>query len=140
MNIWTQQKKPDKELSKPIIKSPGFKEYLTQQTIEEGLANSVYAYVAWTHHHVDHMLESAVKDLFLTPCKQIIKSHMPIPEVEITTRDLYLFHNQMNYLLFKKCLRKINKIIAYCALIHIPSRVKHGPGYPVLVLKISLIV
>lgn len=78
MNIWTIEKEDGAKTELPVIakainKHPELKISEYQREMEEGFANSVYAYTAWKNHHITHMFESALMSLIYTPLQNCIQ-------------------------------------------------------------------
>jgi hypothetical protein len=137
MNIWTKEVKPSEELKHPITR-PIIKEFLTQQTAEEALANCVFAYIAWRHHGMTHMFESAVDNLFFKPMIDVLELDGPPLSIDITTRDLDYF--KMHIKRFIKCIIEIQKVLHDPVFIESQKEedARYGPADPVMILKISL--
>ena len=137
MNIWTQDpKNTDNSLRSPIEdyepKSTTF-----QTIIEEALANSIYAWIAWSHHKNEHMFSSAIHNQFFVPLQKIMFTYTFPSVVEINTTDLKYF--KMHAKEFKRALKKINEVLINRAHAQPTGMVMYGPVDPVVTVEILVL-
>ncbi|MEO5645962.1 MAG: hypothetical protein ABIO57_02740 [Candidatus Paceibacterota bacterium] len=129
MNIWKEAQK-----SEGIIIS----EY--QCTVEEGLANSVFAYIAYTKHKQAHMFKSSLQNNLVTPFMEAIKEKNgdDVYPAKITIFENDLSRFNMSPQEFLECILCIKNIVQDSLIIVKEFNTKYEPPNPIFTLEISL--